>query len=286
MEKLSIIIPTYNEAGSILYVLSEIKRVMKGINIPYELIVVNDGSTDNTKDLVESQKDVILINHPYKKGYGFSLKDGVNRARGDFVLFIDGDGQQDPEDIPELIRYTNEYDMVVGARINVTSLSRALAKKILSIFANYLAESKIPDLNCGLRVVKKEIVKNYLHLLPDSFSFSATLNLACLKDGMNVRFVPTKERPRKTGKSSISPLKDLIRFPMLLLRLTIIFSPFRVFLPVSFILFITGFSYTIFSIINFFDIPDGGIFLILSSIIIFFFGLIADQIAYLRRKIK
>jgi glycosyltransferase involved in cell wall biosynthesis len=286
MEKLSIIIPAYNEGGSVLSVLTGIKEIMKRMSIPFEIVVVNDGSTDNTKNLLEGKEDIVLINHPYKKGYGASLKDGVKRAEGDFVLFIDADGQQDPRDILDLIKYTKEYDMVVGARTNITSFSRVLAKKILSWFGNYLVEQKIPDLNSGFRIVKKGVVKNYFHILPDSFSFSTTLNLACLKDGINVKFVPIEEKPRKSGKSGISPLKDMIRFPMLMLRLTIIFSPFRVFLPISFILFVIGFGYTIFSVIKFLDIPDSGIFLILSSLIIFFFGLLADQIAYIRRKIK
>ncbi|MCP6719471.1 MAG: glycosyltransferase family 2 protein [Patescibacteria group bacterium] len=285
MKKLSIIIAAYNEERSILSVLSGIRQVMRGINIPHEIIVINDGSTDNTKDLVE-KKGVILINHPYKKGYGASLKDGVKRALGDFVLFIDADGQHDPKYIVELIKHTDEYDMVVGARTNVNSIPRAIAKIFISSFANYLVEHKIPDLNSGLRIVKKDVITEYLHLLPDSFSLSSTITIAVLKGGHNLKYVSIKEGRRKSGKSTIHPLKDFVRFIVLILRLTIVFSPLRVFLPISLGLFLVGLLYTIFNVIKFFDVPDSGIFLILSSIIIFFFGLLADQIAYIRRKIK
>jgi len=286
MQKLSIIIPAYNEEGSILSVLAGVKKVMQRTKTPFEIIVVNDGSTDNTRNLVEKEESITLINHPYKKGYGASLKDGVRKAEGDFVLFIDADGQQDPGYILELLTYADEYDMVVGARTNITSPFRALARKILSRFAEYLAEHKIPDLNSGLRVVKKEMVMNYLHLLPDTFSLSSTITLACIKGGYNIKFIPIKERSRSSGESTIHPLKDFLRFLMLILRLITLFSPLRIFLPVSIVLFLVGLGYIIFSVIKFFDVPDSGIFLVSSSLIIFFFGLLADQIAYIRRKIR
>lgn len=284
--KLSIIIPAYNEEDSILSVLNDIKKVLEKTDIFYEIIVVNDGSTDNTKTLLESkiESNIILLNHPYKKGYGFSLKDGVKKAQGDFVLFIDADGQQYPEDILELIKYTDEYDMIVGARTNITSLPRAAAKKILSLFANYLADYKIPDLNSGFRAVRKNIVMQFIHLLPDSFSFSSTLTLACIKENCSLKYVPIKEKFRKTGKSTINPIKDTARFMMLILRLTVLFSPFRVFLPISltlFVLSLISLSYDLWHL----NITDVTILLFLSSIMIFFFGLLADQVAAIRRRI-
>lgn len=286
MQKLSVIIPAHNEEKSIIAGLKGVKEALKTLNVPSEVIVINDGSTDNTKNLLENEGGLFLINHPYKKGYGFSLKHGVKKATGDFVLFIDADGQQDPQDIPNLTKDTSEYEMVVGARININSCWRALAKKILSRFGNYLAEYKIPDLNSGFRIVKKEIFENYAGLLPQGFSLSATLTLACIKDRVSVKFVPIKELPRMAGKSKINPGKDFVRLIMLILRLTVLFSPLRVFLPASVFLFLVGSAYIIASIVKEFNVPDGGIFLVLSSIIIFFFGLLADQIAYIRRKVK
>lgn len=286
MKKLSIIIPAHNEEVSVVSVIGEVKKTVKELNFPFEIIVVNDGSTDNTKNLLENEEGIILINHLYKKGYGASLKHGVKKAEGDFVLFIDADGQQNPKDIPRLLEYIDKYDMVIGERTNTVSLARAIAKKILLCFANYLAEYKIPDLNSGFRVLKKDIVTKYSHLLPDSFSLTSTLTIASIKEGYNLKYIPIQVRKRVAGKSTIDPIKDFVRFFMLILRLTILFSPFRVFLPISFGLFLIGSVYIIFNLVRFFDVPDSGIFLVLSSIIIFFFGLLADQIAYIRRKIK
>jgi glycosyltransferase involved in cell wall biosynthesis len=282
---LSVVIPALNEEKTITAVIRGIKQALDKGGVSYEIIVVNDGSTDQTGPLAEKE-NVIVINSPYKKGYGRSLKNGIERAKGEFILTFDGDDQNHPEDILKLLEEMKDYDMVIGARTNINSYSRAFAKKILSLFANYLAEKKIPDLNSGFRIFKKEVSLKYFHILPEAFSFSSTITLACIKDGHSVKFIPIKEKPRKTGKSTINPFKDFIKLGMLILRLAILFSPFRIFLPVSLSLFFLGFGYIIYSIIRYMNVPDSGIFLVLSSLIIFFFGTLADQISYIRRKIK
>ncbi len=282
---LSVVIPAYNEEKTVVEVIRGVKEILGKESEPYEIILINDGSTDNTKSLAEKE-GVVLVSHPYKKGYGRSLKTGFNKAQGEFVLMIDADSQNYPEEIPSLLEHRKEYDMVVGARKNLTSLPRAMAKKILCLFANYLAEKKIPDLNSGFRVVKKELVLKYMHLLPEAFSFSSTITLAALKDGYSIKFVPIREKKRKSGKSTIHPLKDFVRLGMIILRLTVLFSPFRIFLPISLFLFILGLGYIIYGIFRSFNIPDSGIFLLLSALITFFFGLISDQIATIRRQMK
>lgn len=284
MNKLSIIIPAYNEENSVISVINNIRGVMKKITFPWEIVVVNDGSTDNTKKLLENEGGIILVNHPSRKGYGASLKSGVKKSEGDFVLFIDADGQQDPEDILKLIKYVDNYDMVVGARTNITSQVRTPAKKFLAWFGNYVAQYKIPDLNSGFRIIKKTVFENYLNLLPNSFSLSTTITLASLKDRLKVKYIPIKEMPRKSGESKINPVKDFFGFMVLILRLTILFSPLRVFFPISFFLFLVGAVYTTFSVIKFFYISEAGILLISSSIIIFFFGLLLNKIVYIRKK--
>lgn len=285
MKKLSIIIPAFNEEKTVLTVLNGVRQTMKKTKIPYEIVVINDGSIDSTKSLLEKEKGIVLINHPYKKGYGASLKNGINHSQSDFVLFIDADDQQDPEDILKLIEYANDYDMVVGARMNFNSFSRNFAKKILLIFANYLANFKIPDLNSGFRLVKKEIAQNYFFILPNAFSFSSTITLAMIKDGYSLKYVPIKERKRTSGKSTIHPIKDTSRFFMIILRLTILFSPFKVFLPISAVIFLLGGISFIDDLTNI-NITDTTILLLLSAILLFFFGLLADQISAIRRQIR
>lgn len=274
---LSIIIPAHNEEKTIISVIGKAQQVLNRKGVDYEIIVVNDGSTDKTKALVEKE-DVLLINHPYCQGYGRALKTGIERAQGEFILTIDADEQNYPEDILKLLKYKGQYDIIIGARTNTTSLARAFAKKIIFCFANYVAGAKIPDLNSGFRLIKKKVVSSYFWLLPDSASFSSTITLACIKDGYKIKFVPIKEKPRKTGKSGIRPIKDFLRFFILILRIGVIFCPLRIFLPVSIFLFISGINSAVF------QDKIGAIALISISIIIFFLGLLADQTAAIRRK--
>ena len=282
---LSIIIPAYNEADTINTTLEKIKEVADNININYEIIVVNDGSTDATEDILKVTKYAHIITHPYNKGYGRAIKAGAEKTRGEFLLLMDADGQHDPNLIPGLVQYLDQYDMVVAARTTQSSYLRAPAKLVLGWFANYLADRKIPDLNSGFRIIKKDIFMKHEHLLPDSFSLSSTITMAMIKGGYDVKYVPTKAIKRQGGKSVLKPFKDTTRFILLLLRLTMLFSPFRVFLPISVFVFVVGLAYSIIDIILYFNIPDTAIFLMLAGMFFFFFGLLADQVAALRREI-
>lgn len=289
--KLTVVIPAYNEQATIKKTLDEIREILKTQKISYEILVVDDGSTDKTADIV---KDIVrtdgvrLIQHPYNKGYGASLKTGAKNANGDYVLYIDADGQQDPRYIPSLLKEIDRYDMVVGARKNVysTSLFRAPGKMILGIFANYLAERKIPDLNSGFRIIRKDIIYEFMDILPNTFSFTTTITLACIKSGYNVKYVPIMMKRRKGGKSVLNPLRDGFKFIMFLFRITMLFSPLRVFVPMSLFLFVFGFIELVIGIIKFFKVPSLSVILILSSVIIFFFGLLADQISMMRRETR
>lgn len=278
----TIIIPAHNEEEGIAEVIDGIKRLNRG----YEILVIDDGSTDNTYKLA-TENGIKVIRHPYNKGYGAALKTGIRNAEADIVLFMDADGQHQPNDIKKLIQHIWEYDMVVGARTKKSkvSLLRRPGKKILSITANFLAGMKIPDLNSGFRALKKSVVMEFMHILPDSFSFSTTITLACIKSGYNVRYVPI-EAPERVGTSKIKPFRDGFNFIMLIIRTVVLFDPLKVFLPVSAILFIVGFFELIREIILYLDIWTAPLLLILSSILIFFFGLLADQISSLRREIK
>jgi len=281
----TIIIPAHDEEKGIEKVISGIKNAMEDMNLTYELIVVDDGSTDKTAQIVKEKEDVRLIQHPYNKGYGAALKTGVKNAEGNVVLFIDADAQQNPDDIPRLLKPMDEYDMVVGARARGSKISllRRPGKFVLGVLANYLAGMKIPDLNSGFRAIKKEIVTKYMYILPDTFSFTTTITLAAIKEGYNIKYIPI-ETVKGLGTSKIKPFRDGFRFIMLILRTIVFFDPMKVFLPVSIILFVMGFIYLIHNLIFYLNVPDASVLLIASSIIIFLFGLLADQISLMRRQ--
>jgi len=283
--KFSVIIPAYNEEQIIGEVLANLKNYLEA-SFPnlYEIIVINDGSTDQTRQVVENISGVTLINHPYNKGYGAAIKTGVKNANSDWVLMFDSDGQHKPEYIKDLLAHTQNYDMIVGERKGFkTPLIRRPGKKILELIANYLVERKIPDLNSGLRLIKKEYLLNFLHLLPDGFSLSTTSTLAFFKKGLNVKYVPITINKR-AGKSTVSP-KDALKTLMLILRIIFLFSPLRIFLPASLFLFSLALIFAVLDLIQR-NITDITILLFISSILIFFFGLLADQIAAIRREMK
>lgn len=285
--KLTIVIPAYNEEAVIGSVISEVKIIMAKQDISYEILVVDDGSNDRTANIAKTQ-GVRVIQHPYNKGYGASLKTGAKNANGEYVLYIDADGQHNPQNIPLLLREMDKYDMVVASRqsISSTSLFRTPGKRILGMLANYLAERKIPDLNSGFRIIKKKIILEFINILPNAFSFTTTITLACIKSGYDLKYVPVKMRYRKGGKSVINPIQDGFKFIILLFRITMLFSPLRVFIPISLFLFFMGFVHIAIGIIVFFKVPSLSVILILSATMIFFFGLLADQISMMRRENK
>jgi len=280
MNGCTIIIPAYNEEKGISAVIRGLYR-MAG---KCEIIVVDDGSSDNTRKLA-SEAGAIVIHHPYNKGYGASLKTGIRNAKTDVVLLMDADGQHKPDDALKLLEYMDEYDMVVGSRTSNSHVSalRKPGKMVLSIVANYLAGTKIPDLNSGFRAIKRDMILDFMHILPNGFSFTTTITLAALTSGYSVKYVPI-EAPKRVGNSKIKPFRDGFRFIMLIIRTISLFNPMRVVLPVSAFLFIIGFLYAIGSVIQINHISSGALLSILSGLIIFFFGIISDQISVLIRK--
>jgi glycosyltransferase involved in cell wall biosynthesis len=283
-KQVSIILPVYNEEMAVKGVIGDLKN----LDLDCEIIVVNDASTDKSKNILENIDGIKLINHPYNKGYGAALKTGIKNAKYENLLFFDADGQHPTEKIVELLKYIDDFDMVSGARTEGKykgPFIRLLGKKLLHIIANYLAGVKIPDLNCGFRIVKKQEMLKFLHIMPNGFSLSTTTTLAFIKEGLNVKFVPIQVKKR-AGKSTVKP-KDALRMLLLILRIILLFSPLKIFLPISFIFFIGGFSSAVYDIFfRPFNITDVTILLLFSSILIFFFGLMADQLAAIRREIK
>jgi glycosyltransferase involved in cell wall biosynthesis len=279
--ELSIIIPAYNEEKAIKGVIADLKQIEGN----YEIIVVDDGSIDKTFEFAQNI-GIQVIKHSRNKGYGAALKTGIRNANADIILFFDADGQHNHEDIQKIIREIGNYDMVVGARTKRSHRSylREPGKKVLGIMANYLAETKIPDLNSGLRAVKKDVINRFMHILPNTFSFTTTLTLALLKGGYEVHYIPISTFKR-IGRSSVR-VKDGLETILLILRIIMLFDPLKVFLPPSLLLLVFGIVFGLYTAITEHAIWKSGLLLIFSGIMIFFFGLLADQVASVRREIK
>jgi len=277
--KVSIIIPAYNEAD----IIEDIVTRVKSLYPDFDIIVVDDGSTDDTA--VAAQKaGAMVYSHPYNIGNGAAIKSGIRVATGDILVFMDGDGQHNPEDIAKLLEFFPDFDMVVGARSlsDQASLGRALGNKIYNWFASYVAKFSIKDLTSGFRAVKTNVARNFLYLLPNTYSYPTTLTLGTLRSGMSVKYVPVKIQKRETGKSNIKMIQDGVRFFMIIIRICTLYSPMRVFLPVSFAMFSMGlinYLYTFFMRNRF---TNMSVFLFVTAIIIFMMSLISEQICQMR----
>ena len=279
-KKISIIIPAYNEEDGLVRALGGLMPLAR-IN-DWEVIVVNDGSSDSTADVV-LQNEAKLISHPYNKGYGASLKTGIRNATGEIVVIMDSDGQHKAADIEKLLKHMENYEMVIGAR-SKDVLIRAPGKKLLSIVANFLCGMKIPDLNSGFRAFYKDTVKSFMHFCPNGFSFSTTITLAYLREGFSVKYVPIEAEARVGRASSVKYFRDGYNAFMLIIRVIVLFNPLKVFMPASMGLFFLGALFTLYGIIVFGKAPNTGILIILSSVILFFMGILADQISSIRRE--
>ena len=278
--EVSIVIPAYNEEKSVGEMLSGLIELYPD----FEIIVIDDGSTDNTYNIIKGLS-VKTIRHSFNKGYGASIKTGIRAASGNFIATMDADGQHDPKDILKLIEKIGGCDMVVGERGEGSHKPfwRQHGKKVISWAANSLSRTYIPDLNSGLRIFKKDIALKYIHLLPNGFSLSTTMTIAFLRDGYNIEYVPITVKKR-SGKSTVN-LFDGLRALLLVIRLITLFSPLRIFLPMSLIIFIPGVCLLIIDLFHT-NIQDVTILTILTGLLIFFFGLIVDQMAHIRREIK
>lgn len=283
--KFSIIIPVYNEEAIVAQSIEDLKLFLNFREYESEIIVINDGSTDKTKEIAGKIEGIRVINHPYNKGYGASLKTGARNTQYEWILFYDSDGQFNPRYISELLKYAEEYEMVVGARqgANTTPLIRKPGKKVLQWVAEYLVEKKIPDLNCGFRLIKKEKLLQFSHILPNGFSLTTTITLAFFKEGLDIKYIPV-EMKKRVGRSSVRS-KDAATTFILICRVILLFSPLKIFLPISGFLFVSGGLFAFHDIL-YANITDTTLLLFLSAIMIFFFGLLADQIASMRREMK
>jgi glycosyltransferase involved in cell wall biosynthesis len=279
-EAFSLVIPVYNEKDGILETLEAIRRRLAPLAVPHEIIVVDDGSTDGTAEKLQGCADVRLISHDRNRGYGAALKTGIRHARHSLIVITDGDGSYDNDQIPDLVRLAKGNDMVVGSRTGANveySFLRSIPKWFLRHFAQWLSRSPIPDLNSGLRVVRKDVLRRFFNILPNTFSFTTTITVATLSNGFRVHYEPTDYR-RRIGRSKIRPIADTLRFAQLILRTGMYFAPLRVFLPVA-IVFFAGFLGSLFrDVVLRHDLTDATIILLVSSTQLGMFALLADML--------
>jgi glycosyltransferase involved in cell wall biosynthesis len=267
-----------NEADAIGVVVSSLRAAARW----REILVVDDGSTDDTSATARAA-GACVVRHPYNKGNGAAVKTGIRHATGEFVLIIDADGQHPPEDAQRIAARLGQFDLVIGARSDATqaTTARRLGNALLNGFASYLTSRPIPDLTSGFRGARTECLREFLHLLPNGFSTPTTTTLAFIKAGYNVAFEPIEARQR-SGNSKIRFARDGTRFLLILLKIVTLFSPLRIFLPISIVAFGTGTVYGIWNMIVTGKIPNGAVILILFAVIVFLVGLISEQIASLR----
>ncbi|MBX7142841.1 MAG: glycosyltransferase family 2 protein [Oligoflexia bacterium] len=276
---LSVIIPAFNEERAI----ADTIVAIHDLGLPsYEVLVVDDGSSDATARVAQAA-GARVISHPYNIGNGAAVKTGIRAARGRVLVFLDGDGQHDPQDIPRLLAHIPKYHMVVGARQrgSETHLHRDFANLIYNKFASFLASFRIEDLTSGFRAMRRQDALRFCDMFPNKFSYPTTSTLAFLRSGRSVRYLPIKTRYR-IGKSKIKLIHDGFEFFVIILKIAMSFSPLRVFIPVSSFLFFLGLGRYVQTFLAYGRFTNMAHLLINSSLIVFMLGLIAEQIASLR----
>jgi glycosyltransferase involved in cell wall biosynthesis len=277
-ESVTIVLPAFNEAESIGPVVAELKAAANW----HEVLVVDDGSTDGTGKAAQDA-GARVIRHPYNKGNGASVKTAIRAANSEWIAIVDADGQHRPEDAARLVARLGDYDLAIGARDPRTQATagRRAGNAVLNRLASYLTERPIPDLTSGFRAARREHLLEFIHLLPNGFSTPTTTTLAFLKAGYNVTFEPIAARAR-VGTSKIRFASDGAKFLLILLKVITIFSPLRIFAPLSALAFAVGSAYGAWNFVYHARIPNGAVLLLMFSIMILLVGLVSEQISTLR----
>jgi len=281
--EISLLIPACNEAEIIADVVSGVRTALEKLNRPYEILVIDDGSTDETA-LRAQNAGARVISHPYNIGNGAAVKTGIRQAKGDILVMMDGDGQHNPEYIAPMLEKIGRYDMVVGARTgdSESHFHRDVANSLYNLFASYICKRKIQDLTSGFRAVKAEIARQFVSMLPNSFSYPTTITMGVIHEGYSLTYMPIKTN-RRVGKSKIRLIADGSRFLLIILKIATLLSPMRVFLPVGLAIFLTGVGYGLF---RFFVLGSSygqtSAMLITMSVVVFMVGLVSEQVAQLR----
>ncbi len=279
--RVSIVLPARNEASSLPRTLDRLRQ----LRLDAEIIVVDDGSTDETVAACRA-RSVHVVSHPYCLGNGAAIKTGTRTAQGDLIVFLDADGQHDPADIPRLIEKLSEgYEMAVGARRPSThaSVARRVANAGFNRLASWMTGHRIEDLTSGFRAVRARHFRKFLYLLPNGFSYPTTSTMAFFRSGFPVAYVPI-ESHRREGKSKIRWLHDGIRFTIIILKIGALFSPMRLFLPISGAVFLTGLGYYAYTFTTEHRFTNMSALLFLSALLIFLIGILSEQVSSLHYK--
>ena len=279
-EFLSVVIPAYNEKAGIERAIEEVHGALKPLDRPYEIIIVNDGSGDGTAELLRGRGDIVLIDRTVNRGYGYSLKEGIERARGEWIFITDADGTYPIKDMPVLLSNAVGADMVVGERskdqVALGIFNRA-AKAILRVLIYLLTYRWITDINSGFRLFRKDLARKYEDIIPDGFSFTTTITLIAAIEKRGMRYIPISYHKR-IGKSHIKPVRDFMSFVILVLRTITFFKPLRFFLPISLFFLVLSIARAVRDILNADMIGALAVLLFMIAIQSLFFGLLADLI--------
>lgn len=275
----SVILPAKNESVG----LQRFLPALRARHPTAEIIVVDDGSSDDTGEQAQRAGAVVLSN-PYSMGNGASIKRGARSAKGDILVFMDADGQHRPEDIDKLLSALDEgYDMVVGARNRngQASFGRGLANGFYNRLASWMTGHRIDDLTSGFRAVRADKFKEFLHLLPNGFSYPTTSTMAFFRSGYPVKYVPVDVQKRVGSNSHIHLLKDGIRFLLIIFKVATLYSPVKLFAPTAALFFLTGLSYYAYTFLTAGRLTNMSTLLFSASVIIFLIGLVSEQITAL-----
>ena len=283
MNKITVVLPAKNESATIGQTLAQIQQ----LQLAHEIIVVNDDSTDQTKQVAETA-GAKVVTHPYSKGNGAAIKTGARTATGDIIVFMDADGQHDPNDILRLIEKIEEgYDLVVGARQkgSQASVGRGIANKLYNNLATYMSDHLVEDLTSGFRAVRAEKFKEFIYLLPNGFSYPTTSTMAFFRAGYSVAYIPI-HAAKRIGKSHIHPIKDSVRFFLIIFKIATLYSPLKMFLPFAILLFMLATGWYGYTLYEYHRFTNMSALLYTGGVMIFLMGLISEQITALMYKEK
>lgn len=277
--EVSVIIPAFNEADTIGGIVEETRSLYPD----YEIIVIDDGSNDGTGDIARTA-GAIVYSHPYTIGIGAGIKSGIRIASGGVLVFMNGDGQHSPTDIGKMVEKLKMFDMVVGVRPkgHYSSWTRSLGNWAYRRLATYVAKYPIQDLTSGFRAIKSEIAHHFLYLIPNTYSYTTTLTLCTLRNGRSINYIPIE--PRRGGKKRIrvKMVRDSLRFVLIIARICTLYSPLRIFIPVSLIAFFFGLTNYIYTFLISGRFTNMSAVLFTTSVLIFMMGLVSEQICQMR----
>ena len=277
----SVVIPAFNEREALAATLEELLR--RGLHRRYEIIVVDDGSTDGTAAVVETFAPVRLVRHPTNRGYGAALKTGVRSARAPKVLFMDADGQHSPEGLETVVRLLDSYPLVIGERGPDSRQDRARlwGKELVRLLGEYLVGQKLPDFNSGFRGFQRKALLPVLAVLPSGFSFSTTSTLAFIKQGHPYATIPIHVAPRRGRRSTVRFFRDGLKTALLMLRIVMLFNPLKIFCPASLLVGVLGVGWGVWGGLSAQRVPNSAVLTVVLGMFLFFIGLLADQVALL-----